>query len=34
MPNLRIFVLEFGNAFAIFEINALEFALFQSLVQI
>ena len=34
MPNLRIFVLEFENDFVIFEINPLEFALFQSLVQI
>ena len=32
MPNLRIFVLEFENAFVIFEISALEFVLFQSLV--
>ena len=32
MPNLRIFVLEFENAFVIFETSALEFVLFQSLV--
>ena len=32
MPNLRTFVLEFKIAFVIFEISALEFVLFQSLV--
>ena len=32
MSNLRIFVLKFENAIAIFEISALEFFLFQSLV--
>ena len=34
MPNLFIFVLEFENASVIFEINALEFGLSQSLAQI
>ena len=31
MPNLRTFVLEIENAFAIFETSALEFVSFQSL---
>ena len=32
MPNLSNFVLEFENAFVIFEISASEFVLFQSFV--
>ena len=32
MPSLRTFVLEFKNAFVLFEISTLEFVLFQSLV--
>ena len=32
MPNLYTFLLEFENAFVIFEISTLEFVLFQSLV--